>query len=167
MATPAQIAANRANAALSTGPRSDAGKARSSLNGLRRGLCARDVVLPGEDRATFDAMRAELFAEFAPQGRYETLLVERLTDTSGRLGRSAAIEAGLLSPDWEGGPEGLPRVDAGPLVDTFRVALDNAETLDKLGRHEARLARVFDTTAQLLERHQRQRRRRAGKGRGK
>lgn len=166
MATPAQIAANRANAALSTGPRTEAGKARSRYNGLRHGLFARDVVLPGEDRAEFDAMAADLLADLRPHGRYETMLVHRLADISWRLGRAAAIEAGLLSPTWDGGPPGLPKVDGGPLVDTFRMALDEADTLDLLGRYEARLARAFDTASQLLERRQNRRRRAAAKAGG-
>lgn len=38
MASPARVAANRANAGSSTGPRTASGKARSSLNALRHGL---------------------------------------------------------------------------------------------------------------------------------
>jgi hypothetical protein len=41
MATPRQIMANRRNGALSRGPKTAAGKARSSLNALRHGLAAR------------------------------------------------------------------------------------------------------------------------------
>lgn len=145
MATPAQIHANRANAAQSTGPRTAAGKARSALNSIKHGLYARDVVLPGEDRAEYDKQRAELCAEFHPQGRYETMLVERLADISWRLGRAAAIEAGLLNRTWG---------DDGPPVDTCRVALDESERLDQLGRYEYRLARAFDTVTQLLEQRQ-------------
>src|SRR3954454_2934403 len=47
--SPAQVAANRANAKLSTGPRSDQGKAVSRLNGVTPGMtCQLPVVLPGE-----------------------------------------------------------------------------------------------------------------------
>src|SRR3954467_2892301 len=50
--SPAQVAANRANAKLSTGPRSDQGKAVSRLNGVTHGMtCKLPVVLPGEDPA--------------------------------------------------------------------------------------------------------------------
>jgi hypothetical protein len=43
-----------ANGARSTGPASDAGKARSALNGVRHGLCGRTFfLLPDEDPAEF------------------------------------------------------------------------------------------------------------------
>jgi hypothetical protein len=38
--TPKRLAANRANAQLSTGPRTPAGKRRSSQNSLKHGLCS-------------------------------------------------------------------------------------------------------------------------------
>ena len=162
MASSAQTAANRANAALSTGPATDAGKAASSYNALKHGLYARDVVLPGEDRAEYDAMLAELTEEFAPQGRYEKSLVRRLADIWWRLGRSAAIEAGLLSPSWDGPLPPLKGTSGGPLVDTFRIALDETPTLDRLGRYEARLDRAFRHVVQILEGRQARRRMRNG-----
>ena len=39
MATPAQIAANTANAQRSTGPRTEAGKSITSQNATTHGLC--------------------------------------------------------------------------------------------------------------------------------
>ncbi|MDR3621366.1 MAG: hypothetical protein P4L85_18590, partial [Paludisphaera borealis] len=57
MATDAQLQANRANAKKSCGPKSDDGKARSRLNALKHGLCAKTVnlVLPHEDPAELEA----------------------------------------------------------------------------------------------------------------
>lgn len=43
--TPARLAANRRNAAKSTGPRTARGKARSSLNALRRGRRSKTIRL--------------------------------------------------------------------------------------------------------------------------
>ena len=40
---------NRANALLSTGPKTEEGKQRSSLNALRHGLTGQTVVMPTED----------------------------------------------------------------------------------------------------------------------
>src|SRR6266404_3622401 len=51
MATPAQIAANRRNALLSTGPRTARGKYFSSRNRLRHGLRSRRLILPDENPA--------------------------------------------------------------------------------------------------------------------
>ena len=47
-ATRVRIDANRANARLSTGPRTTEGKARSALNALRLGITAKSSVRPGE-----------------------------------------------------------------------------------------------------------------------
>ena len=49
MASPAQMAANRANAQKSTGPRTLEGKQRASMSALKHGLAAQTVVLPHED----------------------------------------------------------------------------------------------------------------------
>ena len=43
MATEKQIAANRANALLSTGPRTAEGKARAAMNAYDHGMCAQET----------------------------------------------------------------------------------------------------------------------------
>lgn len=67
--TDRQIAANRLNAQRSTGPRTPAGKAKVSVNALRHGLTAREVILPNENPDDFDAFRAELLTSLAPPRR--------------------------------------------------------------------------------------------------
>ena len=47
-ASAARIAANRRNSALSTGPRTPEGVARSSRNNTIHGMYSNDDVLPGE-----------------------------------------------------------------------------------------------------------------------
>ncbi|MBV8808776.1 MAG: hypothetical protein JO033_08885 [Acidobacteriaceae bacterium] len=49
MATDAQIKANRENAKLSTGSKTESGKAKSSLNAVKTGLTGRTVLLSGDD----------------------------------------------------------------------------------------------------------------------
>lgn len=155
-----QLAANRANAQKSTGPKTEAGKARSMFSGLKHGLYARDVVLPGEDTAAYDAMLADLCAALEPHGRAEEDLVRRAADMSWRLGRSASIEAGLLNPDWSRDPRAeWVGTREGPLIDGFRIALDETKTLDQLGRYEARLERGLQRTLDILYRLQATRRR--------
>ena len=64
--SPARLAANRANARKSTGPRTEAGKARSRANALKHGLTGAGVALPGEDAAAIEAMFLQAQEEFAP-----------------------------------------------------------------------------------------------------
>src|SRR6266481_2901055 len=49
MKNSALIARNRANASHSTGPKTEAGKKRSSLNAYRHGLTGQTIILPAED----------------------------------------------------------------------------------------------------------------------
>jgi hypothetical protein len=156
MATDAQIAANRANAGASTGPRTPEGKRGSRYNALRHGLYSRAVVLPGEDAAAFEALGAELADAWKPQGPVEAALVERLANLWWRLDRAAAVEAGLLSPDWEGARTLVDPADT--LVTMFQSAVDGAATLDRLGRYEGRLDRAFARTVAMLQRIQAARR---------
>ena len=60
MATHKQIAANRANAKRSTGPKTKKGKLRSSMNAWRHGLSAKAVVADGENLAEFEALHTSL-----------------------------------------------------------------------------------------------------------
>ena len=64
MATPAQIRANRENAQRSTGPRTEASKQTTRLNALKHGLAATLLVLSDEDATKFDALRAQLIADY-------------------------------------------------------------------------------------------------------
>ena len=53
MTTDKQIEANRRNAEKSTGPRSEEGKARSSMNAIKHGLRAEQPVILGENPADY------------------------------------------------------------------------------------------------------------------
>ena len=98
MTSERQIAANRANALHSTGPKTPEGKAAVRHNALRHGLLARDVVLPEEDLDAFEDLLNQVRAELSPVGRIEELLVDRIVNIMWRLGRSARVETALF--DW-------------------------------------------------------------------
>jgi hypothetical protein len=63
MASQKQLEANRANAKQSTGPKTAQGKSRSSLNALKHGLSARDIVVWDEDPLEFESFRAKVEAD--------------------------------------------------------------------------------------------------------
>ena len=96
-ATEAQIRANRENAKQSTGPRTEEGKARVSLNALKHGLLARDAVLPSEDPAEFDRQLRDLENDLRPENSLEFELVRQIADAQWRMRRLVRIETAFLS----------------------------------------------------------------------
>jgi len=91
-----QLAANRANARNSTGPRTAAGKTRASQNARKHGFSGTDfTIVKIEDRDAIDRLRADLLAVYQPQNSQETFALERLALAQHNLLRIARLEAGL------------------------------------------------------------------------
>jgi hypothetical protein len=97
MPTAAQIAANQANAQLSTGPTSETGKAKSSLNAVKTGLTGRTVLLPGDDAALYEAHVSHVIERYQPADDEERNLVQSLADTEWRLLRIPSLEMGIYA----------------------------------------------------------------------
>ena len=91
-ASPAQLAANRANSQLSTGPRTEAGLARSSKNALKSALTGRTVLLPTDDLEEYAAFLAEFEQDLKPEGAQERELVQIIVDCYWRLRRIQELE---------------------------------------------------------------------------
>ena len=159
-----RAAANRANAQHSTGPRTESGKQRSSLNAIRHGLTAQTIVLPSEDPAAYQAHRRQFFEEYQPATATETQLVQELTDTSWRLNRIPLLEADLLAraanPPTEEARIAFDIVDAHRLIASInvqgtRLSRQFQKALDKLreiqaDRHDRERGDLKDAAA-LLE----------------
>jgi hypothetical protein len=97
MATPRQIQSARDNAKRSTGPKTPAGKAASSLNALKHGLAAtHPTALPGESRDAFQAMLDDYARQFKPRNLMERDLLYQLAVAAWQLERSWKIETALL-----------------------------------------------------------------------
>ncbi|HEY7305647.1 MAG TPA: hypothetical protein VH601_16095 [Bryobacteraceae bacterium] len=92
-----RLAANRQNAQLSTGPKSDEGKAKSCLNAIRTGLTGRTVLLPSDDAAAYQRHVEAYEREFQPVGQRERDLVQSIADTQWRLLRIPSLETGILA----------------------------------------------------------------------
>jgi hypothetical protein len=100
MSTDRRTAANRANAALSTGPRSAHGKSVSSRNSTTHGLTSETlVVFNWESEHAFDALRQAFHARFRPLDAVEAFLVDRMVDTTWRRNRAIGIETTLFDLD--------------------------------------------------------------------
>jgi hypothetical protein len=86
----ARIAANRRNAALSTGPRTPEGKERSRANALKHGLCAA-VVVP-ESLELIQQRSGEFYDTLKPQNEIHVWMVEQAAILSIRIERCQRIE---------------------------------------------------------------------------
>ena len=91
----ARMAANVANAQLSTGPRSEAGKAISSKNAVKSALTGRTVLLPTDDVEEYAAFLAEYEQSLKPVGQQEKELVQITVDCAWRLRRIQELEYAL------------------------------------------------------------------------
>jgi hypothetical protein len=102
--SPRKLAANRANAGKSTGPKTPEGKARSSGNALKHGLLASHVVPTSgglhEDSEAFDHLLDQLTLEFQPADTTEQLLVERIAACYWRLRRALQFESRCIEQSF-------------------------------------------------------------------
>jgi hypothetical protein len=141
----ARLQANKANAQLSTGPRTPEGKAISAANSRTHGLCSKDLVIAPEEQPEFDALQADHFRELKPDNVIEQTLFEQVVAASWNLRRIRRIEAALQ--------DGLD-----PLAAIKDETLQ--KQLDRLARHQTRLERSYHRAVKELkalqtERHNR------------
>jgi hypothetical protein len=155
MASPNQLAANRANAQLSSGPTSSEGKAKVSHNALKTGLTGRTVLLPSEDVAAFQAHVERIFKQFAPVEDEEKRLTHSLADTLWRLERIPSLEAGIYAV----GRRELAAQFADEEDEAVRKAMLEAQVfltyrrdLNNLSIQEARLRRQYEKNEAELKR---------------
>ena len=102
MSTQAQIAANQINAQLSTGPKTEEGKATSSRNNLSHGLTYRGgvfVLLPWENAKEYDQLVVDLKSEHRPTSRTEMILVERMAQHHWLCDRAGLLQANCFADD--------------------------------------------------------------------
>jgi hypothetical protein len=105
MSTPAQVAANQQNAKLSTGPKTEDGKAISSKNNLRHGFTGAFMILPWEKQEEFDTLLAGLRAEHDPATITETLLVEKMAQSYWLSQRAVKLQQIVCFHDEADSPE--------------------------------------------------------------
>jgi hypothetical protein len=154
-----RVKINQQNAQHSTGPKTEAGKQRSSLNALRHGLTGQIIVLPSDDLQAYQRHVEAFTDEYNPEGATETQLVQSLANTACRQNRVAALETNLLTLGIVRQPDQLTEAP-----DQVQQALSIAASLDSQTRalanlsiNSQRLARQFEKTLQLLRQLQSER----------
>ncbi len=78
--SPKKLAANRANAQNSTGPKTLRGMDKSKYNAAKHGVYATSTFIWGEDEDLYGAIRLEQLKIYKPKTYIEKLLVDQLVD---------------------------------------------------------------------------------------
>ncbi|HEV2445559.1 MAG TPA: hypothetical protein VGS58_06540 [Candidatus Sulfopaludibacter sp.] len=91
-------AANRANAARSTGPRTPEGKARSAWNAVQHNFAATSfAVVRLEDIEEVGRLKADFVALYRPVNSQEMIAIERIAVAQQALFRVSRLESGILT----------------------------------------------------------------------
>jgi hypothetical protein len=149
--TEAQLNARRENAKHSTGPRTDSGKKRSSLNAVRHGLTGQIIVHTPEDQEAFTKHCDGIRKDLDTVGALETNLAQAIAEDYWRLNRARALENSIFAL---GQIDHLPEDSDDPDVDAAlaqgRTWIAHARELQLLSLYESRIRRsVEKNTAEL------------------
>ncbi|MBM3723878.1 MAG: hypothetical protein FJW40_00425 [Acidobacteria bacterium] len=139
-ASEARLAANRANASLSTGPATAEGKAISSKNALTHGLTSAQVIIGPGEQEEFDTLLASFAQDFAPQGAAETALFNDIVHAVWQKRRIRMVEAQYVN--------GNPSLLLEPAV---------MAQLDRYRRYQSHYDRAHHKAAKALAELQRNR----------
>jgi hypothetical protein len=168
--TEKQLAANRANAAKSTGPRSPEGKARSARNARSHGFTASTfAVVRLEDLQEIAHLKADLAAVYQPVNSQEMFALDRMALTQQAMLRAARLESGLFTNclDIALNHNGTPMVPMSPDlagdgdIEITRAQNRNyalAEGFHRMARQPANTWSLFLRYQAQAERHYRPRR---------
>jgi hypothetical protein len=151
MATDKQIAANRLNAQKSTGPKTPEGRVAVRLNGVKHGLYAETLVLPGESESDFTALLGSYEAEHQPATPTEEALVQQLTMAMWRLRRLYHAEAAFLARERKFLAEWNSKTKLDDRTLTGMAVNANRDTVSTFRRQEAALERTFYRAMHELE----------------
>ena len=151
-----QLAANRANAQLSTGPRTELGKRAARMNSTTHGLSGHTILKTPAEDAAYAAYSARLMPDLSPANAIEQDFAERIIHDSWRIRRAAAIEANLFSlADAAFDTGNDAQDDALNDAHTFQV---NDKTFNLLSLYQQRLQRSIHKDLEMLRKMQKERR---------
>ena len=149
-----QHEANRRNAAKSNGPKTPEGRAAVRHNALKHGLTAAEIILPtAEDKLEFEQFQASFEEECQPVGPIEQVLVEDIVANRWRMNRVRKMEPGFFALRMQvlasRIKDDFSTLDAqAHLALVFRDDAQDADTLGKMSRYEARFERSFHKSPQ-------------------
>jgi hypothetical protein len=161
MATEKQILANRRNAQLSTGPRTESGKSVCRLNALRHGLTGQIDVRTPEEQQAHDEFCSGIVGSLAPDAGLERQLAQSIAEDHWRLNRARSLENNIFAITAtfqdSGGETGSEDLDAA--LAYARTYIADPGRLNLLSLYERRIHGNMTRTLQQLRELQAERRR--------
>ena len=149
-------------AALSTGPRTEQGKAIASRNSLTHGLTSKSTLLPSEDPQEFADFHSALTLRYGPESVEDIGIIAEFADLTWRLQRIPVHEAKLIAVELKrmqierksdkALAELLDGLDEQTLEAIAFERLLESKTLLNLHRQEARLSRRLTLLQPHLDR---------------
>ncbi len=148
-----QLTANRTNAKLSTGPKTEEGKRRSSLNARRHNLTGQVTAMTEEDRIAHNAFSEALIKAMAPEGALELQLAQRIATDSWRLNRSSAIEDNIFALGFtdHAGEIDADHPELHAALTAARTFTREAKSIELLTLYEQRINRSLQKNLALLQ----------------
>lgn len=142
----------KSSAKSKPGPKTAAGKARSSVNATRHGLAGRTVVLPSEDMTEFIRFSHELVNSLHPATPAERELANNIADGYWRLRRVRTTEDSLFALGYDEGEANFTAQNeaihaAYTIGKTFRT---HSNAFLNLSIYESRIQRGIDRNMKQL-----------------
>ena len=148
MSTDRRIRASRANSALSTGPKTEAGKQRCRLNAVKTGAFAKSLVLKNESPALLDKLRDEYYQHLQPANPIERDLVEEMVVSKWLCRRAWRLESSTVNYKMDQQKDAV-EAQHSSLQEHSRTAIahtdlyDNSVALPHIQRSQLRNSRVY------------------------
>jgi len=161
--TAKQIAASRANGSKSRGPKTEAGKRRSSINSTRHGLLSGIVVLENESRENFGMLLQQHVDKLDPADDIEFSAIEEMVSSVWRMRRLWSIEKRLFDKTIGDAAATFksrttkPDDDELDRISAAFSTLARSPELRLLGRCKSRLARMHYRTLPIRRKEERRR----------
>jgi hypothetical protein len=97
MSTATQIEANRKNAQASTGPGTEAGKQKSSLNATSHSFTGQQIVLSAEEKVAYDTHCIAYLEQYQPKTHEENDLIQQYADQEWTLHQISVQQINVLA----------------------------------------------------------------------
>ena len=137
----------RINGAKSRGPKTSAGKAKSSRNAIKHGLFAQVIVLSNENAQAFDELTDDFIHRFEPRDGVELSIVEQMVAATWRLSRCWEMQTQTLNLEMQ---KDQDEDDENLTTRGFHTSIGNSPSMQLLHRFENSYERIITRAIRTL-----------------